>query len=129
MLKSHGTSLRIRQVSISPTFYNQFFLLKCFAPLYSAYILFGFVNFCQKEIGTRAVHKMLVKLTIGGKSKPILPVEGTWRLIGSENFDTFLAAIGVTPLVAIMVLRSDTMVTIYEDLVSAVFNSKLCVGK
>ena len=54
----------------------------------------------------------------GGKSKPILPVEGTWRLIGHENFDAFLSAVGVTPLVAIMVLRSDTMVTIYEDLVS-----------
>ena len=53
-----------------------------------------------------------------GKSKPILPVEGTWRLIGHENFDAFLSAVGVTPLVATMVLRSDTMVTIYEDLVS-----------
>jgi hypothetical protein len=39
-------------------------------------------------------------------------------MIGHENFDAFLAAVGVTPLVAIMVLRSDTMVTIYEDLVS-----------
>ena len=52
-----------------------------------------------------------------GKNKRILPIEGTWRMISHENFDAFLAAVGVTPLVAIMVLRSETMVTIYEDLV------------
>ena len=62
-----------------------------------------------------------------GKSKPILPVEGTWRLIGHENFDAFLSAVGVTPLVATMVLRSDTMVTIYEDLVSSLPYYCICL--
>ena len=52
-----------------------------------------------------------------GKSRQDLKrIEGTWRLIANENFDAFLAGVGVTPLVATMVIRSETMVTIYEDL-------------
>jgi len=30
---------------------------------------FGFVIFCQKEIGAKAAHKILVKLTLGRREK------------------------------------------------------------
>jgi len=51
-----------RQVSISPTFYEQFFCTEVF---WAAFLLlqFGFVIFWQKSIGTKAARKMLVKLT------------------------------------------------------------------
>lgn len=52
-----------------------------------------------------------------GKSKqPLMPMEGTWRLISNNNFEAYLMALGATPLIAAMVIRSDFMVTIYEDL-------------
>jgi hypothetical protein len=38
---------------------------------------FGFVNFWQKDFGTKAAHKMLVKLTPGGRS---------WQLIYPQSF-------------------------------------------
>ena len=33
-----------------------------------------------------------------------------------QNYDKYLSAIGVTPLMATMVMRSDYMITIYEDI-------------
>ena len=51
-----------------------------------------------------------------GNQKELFPIEGSWRLIANQNFDKYLAAVGVTPLMAQMVLRSDYMVTIYEDI-------------
>ena len=33
-----------------------------------------------------------------------------------QNYDKYLSSIGVTPLMAQMVLRSDFMITIYEDI-------------
>jgi hypothetical protein len=50
------------QVSISPIFYEQLFLTKVF--LLTFYCLqFGFVIFWRKDLGTKAAHKKLVKLT------------------------------------------------------------------
>jgi hypothetical protein len=49
-------------VSISPIFYEQLFCTKVFAQLLCAYKL-GFVNFWQKDFGTKVAHKMLMKLT------------------------------------------------------------------
>jgi hypothetical protein len=37
---------------------------------------FGFVIFWQKDFGTKAAHKMLVKLTPGGKN---------WKLISTQK--------------------------------------------
>jgi len=52
-------------VSISPTIYKQFFSVrKCFEQLFFSYS-FGFVIFCQKNIGAKTACKMLVKLTTG----------------------------------------------------------------
>jgi len=39
---------------------------------------FGFVIFWQKDFGAKAAHKMLVKLTPGGRS---------WQLISPNWFD------------------------------------------
>jgi hypothetical protein len=36
-------------------------------------------------------------------------------MIGHENFDAFLSAVGVTPLVAIMVLRAQCYKTFYNS--------------
>lgn len=52
----------------------------------------------------------------GTNKKELYPMEGSWRLISNQNYDKYLSAIGVTPLMAQMVLRSDYMVTIYEDI-------------
>jgi len=50
------------------------------------------------------------------KKRQLMPLEGSWKLIGNENFEAYLLAIGISPLTATMVLRSDFMVTMYEDL-------------
>ena len=50
------------------------------------------------------------------QKKELFPVEGSWRLICNQNYDQYLAAIGVTPLMATMVMRSDYLITIYEDI-------------
>lgn len=39
------------------------------------------------------------------KKRPSMPLEGSWKLIGNENFEAYLVGIGVTPLVATMVMR------------------------
>jgi hypothetical protein len=51
-------------MSISPTFYEQ---LSFYENVFAAflYLQFGIVIFCQKNIGTKTAHKMLVKLNIG----------------------------------------------------------------
>ncbi len=54
-------------VSISPIFYEQLFLMKVFCATFMC-LLFGFVIFWQKDFGAKAVHKMLVKLTPGGRN-------------------------------------------------------------
>jgi hypothetical protein len=54
------------QVSISPTFYVQLFLYESVLAGF-LYLLFGFVIFCLKNIGSKAAHKMLVKLTTVSK--------------------------------------------------------------
>ena len=40
----------------------------------------------------------------------------TFFFLRKQNYDKYLAGIGVTPLMAQMVLRSDFMITIYEDI-------------
>ena len=50
------------QVSISPTIYEQLFCMKVFCATF-LYLQFGFINFWQKEIGAKVVHKLPVKLT------------------------------------------------------------------
>jgi len=52
-------------LSILPTFYEQFFHTKVFCTAFLNF-QFGFVVFWQKNIGEKAVRKMLVKLTPGG---------------------------------------------------------------
>jgi hypothetical protein len=42
---------------------------------------------------------------LGKSKKPLKPMEGSWRLIANENFESCLLAIGATPLIAAMVLR------------------------
>ncbi len=50
------------QVAISPIFYEQLFCTKVFCAALMC-LQFGFVIFWQKDFGTKAAHKMLVKLT------------------------------------------------------------------
>jgi len=52
-------------VSISPTFYKQLFMQKCFAQLFST----GFVVFWKKTMGEKAARKMLVTLTTAQPDK------------------------------------------------------------
>jgi hypothetical protein len=54
---------KVKQVSISPIFYEQLFHIKVFCTAFMC-IQFGFVIFRQKDIGAKAAHKMLVKLTL-----------------------------------------------------------------
>jgi hypothetical protein len=51
-------------VSISPKFNEQLFRTKVFCAAFMC-LQFGFVIFWQKDFGTKAAHKMLVKLTTG----------------------------------------------------------------
>jgi hypothetical protein len=51
-------------MSISPIFYKQLFHTKVFCTAFLS-LQFGFVIFWQKDFGTKAAHKMLVKLTPG----------------------------------------------------------------
>ncbi len=41
----------------------------------------------------------------GSQKKELLPMEGSWRLVATNNYDAYLAAVGVTPLMAAMVIR------------------------
>jgi len=50
------------EVSISPIFYEQLYCTKLFCRAFF-YLQFGFVIFCRKNIGAKAVGKMLMKLT------------------------------------------------------------------
>jgi hypothetical protein len=54
-------------VSISPIFYEQLFCTKVFFTAFMC-LQFGFVIFWQKDFGTKAAHKMLVKLTPGSRN-------------------------------------------------------------
>jgi len=49
-------------VSILPTFYEQCLYTKVFCAAF-LYLQLGFVIFWQKNVGTKAAHKMLVILT------------------------------------------------------------------
>jgi hypothetical protein len=55
-------------VSISPIFYKQLFYMKAFCAIFMC-SKFGFVIFWLKDIGAKAAHKMLVKLTPGRRQK------------------------------------------------------------
>ncbi len=57
-------------LSISPIFYKQLFHTKVLCAPFMC-LQFGFVIFWQKDFGTKAAHKMLVKLTLGGQSSAI----------------------------------------------------------
>jgi len=52
------------QASISPIFYEQLFYTKVFCAAFLC-LQFGLVDFWQKDFGTKAAHKMLVKLAPG----------------------------------------------------------------
>jgi hypothetical protein len=39
------------------------------------------------------------------KKRQKMPLEGSWKLIGNENFEAYLLAIGISPLTATMVMR------------------------
>jgi len=58
----------IRHVSISSTFYISLFGTKLFFEAF-LYSHFGFEIFWQKYIGTKAAHKMLMKLNNGVSSE------------------------------------------------------------
>ncbi len=49
-------------MSISPIFYEQLFRTKVFCAAFLC-LQFGLVIFGQKDLGAKAAHKMLVKLT------------------------------------------------------------------
>jgi hypothetical protein len=51
-------------VPISPIFYEQLFHMKVFCTAFMRLQL-GFVIFWQNDFGTKAAHKMLVKMTPG----------------------------------------------------------------
>jgi len=51
-------------MSILPIFYEQLFRMKVFCAAFMC-LQFGVVIFWQKDFGTKAAHKMLVKLTPG----------------------------------------------------------------
>jgi hypothetical protein len=55
-------------VSISPTFYEQLLCAKVFCAAFMC-LQFGFVIFWRKDFGTKAAHKILVKLTPGSQRK------------------------------------------------------------
>ncbi len=58
------------QASISPIFYEQLFHTKVFCAAFVC-LQFGFVIFWSKDFGAaKATHKMLVKLTPGGRMDP-----------------------------------------------------------
>jgi hypothetical protein len=59
-------------VSISPIFYEQIFCRKVFCAAFMC-LQFGFVIFWPQDFGTKAAHKMLVKLTPGGKLTALAP--------------------------------------------------------
>jgi len=63
-------------VSISSTFYTQLFCTKVFC---AAFLLlqFGYVTFWHKNIGAKAAHKILIKLTIALKYNFLLPT--AWK--------------------------------------------------
>jgi len=50
------------------------------------------------------------------KENQLRPVEGVWKLASTENMEEVLTALGTTPHVIEMVLQSETMMTIYEDI-------------
>jgi hypothetical protein len=58
-------------VSISPTFYKQLFCTKVFCAAFMC-LQFEFVIFWRKDLGTKAAHKMLVKLTPGRQRKRLV---------------------------------------------------------
>jgi len=58
-------------VSISPIFYKQLFHTKVFCAAFMC-LQFGFVIFWQKDFGAKAAHKILVKLTPGGRNWPLI---------------------------------------------------------
>jgi hypothetical protein len=51
-------------LKISPIFYEQLFRMKTFGAAFMC-LQFGFVLFWRKDLGTKAAHKMLVKLPPG----------------------------------------------------------------
>ncbi len=53
---------RANLVSISPIFYEQLFQTKVFCAAFMC-LQFGFEIFWRKDLGVKAAHKMLVKLT------------------------------------------------------------------
>jgi hypothetical protein len=57
-------------VSISPIFYEHLFHTKVFCAAFM-WLQFGFVIFWQKDLGAKAAHKMLVKLTPGQVEQPM----------------------------------------------------------
>ncbi len=58
-------------LSISPTFYKQLFHTKVLCAPFMC-LQFEFVIFWQKDFGTKAAHKMLVKLTPGGRNGQLI---------------------------------------------------------
>jgi hypothetical protein len=65
-------------LSISPIFYKQLFHTKVLCAPFMCLQL-GFVIFWQKDFGAKAAHKMLVKLTPGGRN---------WQLISPHSTTT-----------------------------------------
>ncbi len=57
-------------LSITPIYYEQHFHTKVLCSAFMC-LQFGFVIFWQKDFGTKAAHKMLVKLTPGDKLTPL----------------------------------------------------------
>jgi hypothetical protein len=60
-------------VQISPIFYEQLFRMKVFCAALMC-LHFGFVIFWRKDFGTKAAHKVLVKLTPGENIFSSLPL-------------------------------------------------------
>ncbi len=68
-------------MSISSTFYEQFFQTKVICAVFF-YLQFGFVISWQNNIGAKASHEMLVKLLLGA----FVPNRGWYLFGGNPNF-------------------------------------------
>jgi len=62
LLEKADHKMLVKLTQFHRHFMCSFFVHTCFAQLFSTYN-FGFVTFCQKNIGTKTVRKILMKLT------------------------------------------------------------------
>lgn len=55
-------------------------------------------------------------LPVSSALRTIRPIEGIWKLFQTEGMEECMTALGVRPLTLKMVMKSDMVLTIYEDI-------------